>query len=967
MNLLRLSVFIFLLCGQFSLAHSQEQIFEKLRYEDGLPEAEYYNIVQDSAGYYWIASDRGLIRYDGNDYKLYNVENGLSENTVLRVWNYGPGRLLLAMYNDLFWIFENNSFREHPINEMLRTNDGHDLRSESLKGDTVLIGLRRKIVGCDLNGNQVTFGDETCDEPSWDIKSRESADKLSYIVSTEGSDVTFCLRFGVDNPYPDSLLQIGPNLFSIRLKNEYLWKDWRISSMNKTDSFLVLSKDSLVFSWNLKTGEYLGTKQLHTRIHSADVHKQKIVLGTMSGYLLFDPTNLETEDMYEFLTKEMTTSSIEDKEGNTWITTTTNGIYKIPYPGLERLHTPEMRYCTYLGPGLDGSMLVVANKYELIAFKEGQKLWSYRSTAEIRDVRIVGRDYYLSIGTILREDGSVKEKFSSTVIANHIQWYKDIPILDVNEHLIRFNKDKTTKSIFWTRRIYCSSIYDDGLILGSADGLLLLQEDWDSLRRITTNTMLDSVKVTDILDYHGRLYISTSEAGIFVLNPENHQVLAHWWSKTGFPSNNVNKMLAHKGLFYTSTSKGVYAFTDENRVAHLKGFLNRSNGFPAGETRDIFIKEGSMYVSTSTGLISCPLNSIKRQVQRPQLFLQGLRINQVKNPLQSSLDLKHYENNLQVDFNSILLARVSDQPPFRYALVSSTSPDTIWNYIRTKTIQLLDLHEGNHRLVIQASDNYSRFGAVSIELPIHIQTRLINRLWFRLLVIFLILSYVFYYVSMRIKTKRKQDEEKMEFMRIEIEALKSQINPHFLFNSLYVAQAITKDSETKQLKSYLSSLGRVLRSSIEFTSQEKISLKEEIDFISDFLEVEQIKKTKDFIYELNVDASIEVDGIFIPPLLIQPLVENCLKHGFRKIQHQGKISIDITKNESQLIVKVIDNGRGLDQNKEIMHSTGLRNSIRRLDLLNTQQGGQNNSLEIKNRDEQDPGKGVVVTITLKVD
>lgn len=203
----------------------------------------------------------------------------------------------------------------------------------------------------------------------------------------------------------------------------------------------------------------------------------------------------------------------------------------------------------------------------------------------------------------------------------------------------------------------------------------------------------------------------------------------------------------------------------------------------------------------------------------------------------------------------------------------------------------------------------------------------------------------------------------------EIQQLQAQINPHFLFNMLDVIgwQAVQDKSES--VSSMIGYLGELLRSNILQSSQEKITIRQELKYIKNYLDLQQIRFEDRFTYYVNVDEEI-LDLYYIPKLSIQPIVENCVIHGFKNITHKGSLEITIWEDRDDIICKVKDDGCGFDavdffkrkqpnSNNPKLNHIALHNIQRRIQIMCGAEYGISIESEI--------GKGTSVTITLPID
>ncbi len=159
------------------------------------------------------------------------------------------------------------------------------------------------------------------------------------------------------------------------------------------------------------------------------------------------------------------------------------------------------------------------------------------------------------------------------------------------------------------------------------------------------------------------------------------------------------------------------------------------------------------------------------------------------------------------------------------------------------------------------------------------------------------------------KNKR---ENQIQHLELRQQLLRSQMNPHFLFNALGSIQSFMYKNETKKAASYLGNFARLTRSILEQSAEEFILLADEIDLLQNYLKLEQIRGKNNFTFSIEVDDDIDVEFIKIPPMLVQPFVENAIKHGLRNINYPGELFIGFKEFEDDLHVVVRDNGCGIN-------------------------------------------------------
>lgn len=169
--------------------------------------------------------------------------------------------------------------------------------------------------------------------------------------------------------------------------------------------------------------------------------------------------------------------------------------------------------------------------------------------------------------------------------------------------------------------------------------------------------------------------------------------------------------------------------------------------------------------------------------------------------------------------------------------------------------------------------------------------------------IFILLCTVFFLRNRRIKMKKKQ-------LLTEQKLLLSQMNPHFIFNSIENIQSLIYNKKDTEAVDYLTRFSQLTRQILENSTKNYISLSEEIDIITDYLSIQQLLYAHKFNFDIQVEHTIDTEATFIPPMLTQPFVENAIKHGLNNRDKEGKINISFSLKDSKLFFEITDNGLG---------------------------------------------------------
>ena len=224
----------------------------------------------------------------------------------------------------------------------------------------------------------------------------------------------------------------------------------------------------------------------------------------------------------------------------------------------------------------------------------------------------------------------------------------------------------------------------------------------------------------------------------------------------------------------------------------------------------------------------------------------------------------------------------------------------------------------------------------------------------------------FYFLNRNIKAKKRANQ------LLELKSLRTQMNPHFIFNALNSVNNFIAKNDEKSANKYLSEFSLLMRMVLDYSKQDFITLREEIELNELYLKLEhfRFRDKFDYTFDANIDGH-ELD-IEVPPMLIQPFIENAVWHGLRYREDKGKLSVSFSKEVDNITVIITDNGIGREKSKALKtknqknhKSTGLNNVTNRLAVLNSTYN-KNFSVEITDKDSTHKNVGTIARIVLPI-
>ena len=217
-----------------------------------------------------------------------------------------------------------------------------------------------------------------------------------------------------------------------------------------------------------------------------------------------------------------------------------------------------------------------------------------------------------------------------------------------------------------------------------------------------------------------------------------------------------------------------------------------------------------------------------------------------------------------------------------------------------------------------------------------------------------ILLVLFYFRQRALKNKQKILETEQRLNR-------ARINPHFFFNAMASLQRLAQQEKSTQTAFYTSRLAKIMRQSLENTYEEVVTVENEIDFLTQYLEIQKLRFPNKFKYQFHIDKNLEINELKLPGMLTQPFVENAIEHGFKDIDYTGKIDIHFRGKPQKINITIEDNGKGvnLDKKEKAYKSRAMQIIKDRLFLFNKQYHA-NANYQILNSDS----KGFKIEIRL---
>jgi len=281
------------------------------------------------------------------------------------------------------------------------------------------------------------------------------------------------------------------------------------------------------------------------------------------------------------------------------------------------------------------------------------------------------------------------------------------------------------------------------------------------------------------------------------------------------------------------------------------------------------------------------------------------------------------QNSITVDFSAISYSSQVNNK-FRYML-EGVNDEWIYSPVDSKGPTYVNLSAGDYRLLVEVAGIDDRWSAPAI-LEIKVGEFWWQNIWFHVLLAVAVLGIFITVYQARLSQVRKNSKTQLRIMNLEKQALQAQMNPHFIFNAMNSIQHFIVNKDEKSAMFYLSRFGKLLRSILDNSSKSFVSLESELEMLENYISLESLRFEGTFQYEIDIDPSLDKSVIKIPGFVLQPVVENAIKHGLLPKKGKGILKITLGRSENILNCAIEDNGVGRKSSYN-RHANSERSSL----------------------------------------
>ncbi|CAG5081697.1 histidine kinase [Parvicella tangerina] len=938
-----------------------------------------YSMAQAKNGNVWLGTSNGLYRFDGMDFKKYVYPNYEIEYSNIkidqfdRVWcsNFS-GQLFCVEEDSLKVIIDESYDQELIANYYIVSEDAlyYTSHNKSIihldlnnNSETVVfsVGKYRCISDSFQKDNEIIFTEvrnskdvtvrtitlHTLDINNSNISpldsfqielysSKEFAgsleDKIFYIQNHVSQNL--CL-IGANNHYckssPDfsnqevnNFLSLNDSvLFMLGVSGTYQYKLHQDSLIKtkwsnlKNSSNLLIDQENNVWISTLDRGVFIQTNNAITAtlIHPSESIRKVKQLGNGKYAYLTDESKLYlfTANGPTLIQKDVNPNFNigYNHYDSTILLPSTDDYYDL---SAAQFKTKAFtNYFKHLHPIDEGVCLLTGERLDLVSMDKNYNMNNLGYRLHLK--KSPETEYFEAIATVKRSNLITEEGNK-----NHLY-------VMFTDGLVHFTKDKEEETMYYDGKpILASAMHSDsssGIWVGSNTGLIHRIQDGIITQTFDVGSNLLDIQGTDSLVYG----------------------------------------LTNVGILRLDISSG------ESTL------INQYDGLLEEEITKIYIENDSLLIWGEHHLQKLPLTYDKTNPIAPRVSINQLSINEEPVKLSENILLGPDENNIEFQFNSLgIKSRKGQIYHFRIKELSDQWEQTSYAAPFARYSQL---SPGSYTFELKACNEDGVFSEVktfhfTIDKPMY------QKWWFITAVVLVVLTTLFLLVRYRMSVLRKQnvlekekESLKKQTYKSKITAIRAQMNPHFMFNALNTIQEFIVTNQGNVASEYLADFADLMRKYLDQSKEEEISLQEELETMEIYLRLENLRFDNQLDYKIDIKGDIDTYATTIPVMLLQPFVENAIKHGLLHKEGQKKLTISVFNSSNELTIEITDNGIGreassrINQKKQRKHESFASSAIEeRIQLIN-QTSPHKISIhfdDLMNQSQQPSGTKVTLTI-----
>lgn len=899
---------LYLLLPLSSIA--QDYSYTNYNTKEGLTGSTVYCIAQDQDKFLWFGTETGLSRFDGTHFKNFTTADGLPDNEILKLFVDSRNRIWMIPFRySICYYWKGKIYNEHNdpllkkikieglIRKVLEDNRGNILILETyayhvIENDSIVHTTR------EINNQRFSCADAGIN-PKGNFQ--------IYLNSGKSSGIYDEWHDGQSHIYECALYM---------KKRFYENGELSLSSF-PSDLQAVKKIDSILF-YCKKDDEIFGIKLPERFVNMERLNDSLFIINADYRCIIYN--HVLRKITHEFLPGYKVTAMMQDHEKNYWFATLGDGIFRLGSTAFKNLqfrdnNKPLPVFSIYtIGPniyvGTDRLLLWVYNRHT-------ENIQKHRIKPELPEGRIYclaadPQEKKLFVGTdmgLYLFSNKIRYLFPTTSVkALSISNTRYI-VSTANEVYAKNIDDEEfhDSSRIWRLRSTSAAFYNEDYLVGTVNGLYKVKANKEIVPFNEQYPLLSGRISSIVRADNGVFWIATYGEGIVGFKDDS--VFTNISMKNGLSSNSCRNLFIQGDQLWVGTDRGLNKISLDNDKYAITTY-NYTDGLGSNIINSVFVEDSIVYVGTPVGLTFFNEKEVKRS---SDIFLRITGINssdRIWDFDTTGFILPPRNNNIRFEFVGLSFRSAGDII-YKYRLLGL---DSAWKTTRETFLSYPSLPAGGYELQLVA---INKFGVESDmrSIAFEIEAKLLQKAWFRLVLLLVAASCiwmaVWFYIK-RIERKQKEEAAKVQKMtELEQMALRSQMNPHFIFNSLNSIQQYVMEKDIAGANRVITGFSSLMRQTLDFSSKQEITLREELQYLITYLELEKVRMENKFEYEIQVEPGLKEEDYYVPSMFLQPFVENSIRHGMRyRMDKSGLIIIDVKVQDDQLVCVVEDNGVG---------------------------------------------------------
>ncbi|HQS24862.1 MAG TPA: histidine kinase [Sediminibacterium sp.] len=918
MKRLFLSVYMIFL---FGLVKAQFPYTQKFTYPAQLPTQVVYDMLSDNKGYIWLATDKGLFRFNGRAFVKIPFDN-TSMQSVSYLQQDSEGNIwCMNFYKELFSI-KNDTLRNYYFTDKRIVNESVIVNYVATKQHIWLASLE--------NLYQI---DKSTGKTIKKIYSPEYLG-ISSIVKN-GEEIVAYGAKGWIFKYPAKKEEW--------IKTPFKYNDTRMMSSGKFIYGAQIGKMRLpafiVQNGVLKLTKPFNIPEEVLVFHFASTSESEQWICTQTGAYLW---NIETGNARLVFPNQSITDIVKDYQGNYWISTLDNGLFVCPslnnklytinpsagFDNISKVTT--INNDTVVVGSTKGMLttfniksesrlhykLPLATEIQFITYDSINKnIFTNRGIVNLKSPDPVKVDDYGKSIIIDHKKNLIVASYNRTYVLNNplgnqpketpdttgIPLYSHYMKNNIFRQGLRipvFRNARSTKILLSkTKKYFWIAYYDDLYRYCFSDSTIVVRKK--------NNQKLIARTLYETSDYF--LLAGTSNEGLYVI--EHDKVIKRFHTGNGLKSNNVIGVHERNGKIWVNTDESLQIIDIKSGI--ITNLLDEY-GLGGLTVNDFSLHPDKLLLATTSGLV---INDYRGKPVNGIIYFPAIKA--ISNGLELTMNssLPADKNNISFYFDAIQYKSPTNLN-YRYKLVGL---DTSWKALSYNigTLNFYRLTPGSYDLNIQAYDINGIYESDLKSFPFKVLKPFWQQWWFIILMTCFSIGVAYIFLKFWSKRLMVRQGLKERLFKSQLVAIRSQMNPHFIYNVLNTVQGLLYDNRKTEVGNLLGNFSDLMRKTLQASDKQLQSLREEIENITLYLELEKARFDKDFEYTLEVKLQDDSSDLIIPSMLLQPFVENAVKHGLMHKAGKKELSIKFIQSEYGLNIYVEDNGIGRKQSMQI--------------------------------------------------